>query len=226
MVAVIDTLIDKSDAWELVRDKIATILKEEQAEQQALALAAGKADPTRWALRVFLEAGNPIEDWQEAPTDAPTPIVNVSLESITVDGQASDPIERQQFTATYTIDCYGYGFAEDDGSTGQILGDSAAALECQRCVRLVRNILMASHYTYLGMRGVVGQRWVQSVTVFQPQFNDSAMQQIVAARIQFEVRMTEAAPQYVAQYLREIGVTVYRAETGEIYLQGEYDHDS
>jgi hypothetical protein len=225
MAAVIDTLIEDVESFELVRDKIATILKEEQLEQQVLAAAAGQPNPTDWALRVFNESATPIADWEEAPSSA-VPIVNITFESLTVDANAGDTIGRQQCEATYNIDCYGYGVASDDGGSGQIQGDSAAAFACARAVRLVRKILMAGHYVSLGMTGVVGRRWISTITAFQPAFEDRAMQQVVAARIQFQVRMTDATPQVTAQYLREIGVTVLRAETGEIYLQGEYPHDS
>lgn len=225
MAAVIDTLIPSADSLELVTQKIAAVLKEEQQEQQVLAAAAGEPEPTDWALRVFLESGNPISDFQDAP-DSAVPIVNLTFESLTVDAAASDTIGRRQFDATFNIDCYGYGVAADDGAGGQIQGDTDAAASCARAVRLVTNILMAAHYVSLGLTGVVGRRWISNITAFQPQFEDRAMQQVVAARIQFVVRMTDTTPQVTAQYLREIGVTVQRAETGEIYLQGEYPHDS
>ncbi len=224
MAAVIDTLIADVESFELVRDKIAAILKEEQLEQQVLAAAAGEPDPTQWSLRVFNEAGNPIADFQDSPESA-VPVVNITFESLTVDGSAGDTIGRQQCDATYNIDVYGYGVAAADGD-GQILGDSAAAFACAKAVRIVRKILMSAHYVDLKLRNVVGRRWISNITNFQPQFEDRAMQQVVAARIQFQVRMTDTTPQVTAQFLREIGMTVLRAETGEIYLQGEYPHDS
>jgi len=229
MAALIETLIDKSDNIELVRDKIAAVLLEESAAQKVLAAAAAK-DPLLWALRVFTERSNPISEWQEAPDDdAPAslvPIVNVYFEAAQADASASDTVHQQQVTATYNIDCYGYGFAKTDGATGQILGDAQAAFEAQRTARLVRNILMSAHYVCMGMRGVVGSRWVRSITEFQPAIDGRSMQQVVGVRIQFDVRMNEFSPQHVPIPLQVIGVTVFRDETGEIYLEGEYPHDS
>jgi hypothetical protein len=229
MAALIETLIDKFDNLELVRDKIAALLLEESDGQKTLAIAAAK-DPLLWAMRVFTERSNPIAEWQEAPDDADpadlVPIVNVYFEAAQADAAASDTVYQQQVIATYNIDCYGYGFAKTDGATGHILGDAQAAFEAQRTARLVRNILMSAHYVCLGMRGVVGSRWIRSITEFQPAIDGRSMQQVVGVRIQFEVRMNEFSPQHVPTPLQILGVTVFRAETGEIYLKGDYPHDS
>ena len=62
---MISALIDKLDNYEIIRDRVALILKEEQASQQLLATEAGK-DPSLWGLRVFIERSNP---WEFMRTD-------------------------------------------------------------------------------------------------------------------------------------------------------------
>lgn len=227
MAALITTLIDKLDSRERVRDQIGAILLLEQANQQALATAAGK-DPKLWDLRVFIERSNPWVEFQDADDewlDAP-PIVNVSLETASGQKSASDTVTQQTFLATYNIDCYGYGVAADDGATGHIPGDEQAAFVSARAARLVRNILMSAQYTRLGLVGAVGDRWVQAITQFQPQIDERAVQRVVGTRIAFEVRINEFAPEVVGETLEAVNVAVFRAETGELYFDADFTGDS
>jgi hypothetical protein len=231
MPALITSLIDKVDNSEIIRDQIAAILLVESAQQQVLAAAADPAkDPRLWALRVFVERSNPWAEWQDAPSkqiDA-TPIVNVTYDNATADAAGSDAIERQKLVGTFHIDCYGYGVAADTVD-GHLAGDHAAALESQRALRLVRNILMSAHYAYLGFpRGssqFVASRWPQSFTMFQPAFDGRALQRVVACRLALQVEFNEFSPQVEGQPLEIISATVKRKETGEIYFKAKYGED-
>ena len=221
---MIDTLIDKKDTFEIVRDKIAAILKVEVAEQQVLAEAAGKP-PALWDLDIYSESFNPWEKWlnSKAPNYNLTPIVNVRFESLTDDKAASNVVERQKVDAVYNIDMYGLGIAKSNDD-GHIAGDYAAALESQRATRLVRNILMAANYTYLDLRGLVWGRWVDSITSFDPELNGRQMQRIMGTRIRFGVVFNEFSPQITPEILQTITATVKRAEDGQILLVTEYDY--
>ena len=228
-MARITTLIDKRDTFEIIRDELAAILRVESAAQEALATSAGK-DPANWKLRIFLERSNPWEEFQE-PSEVPEgeplpdvpPIVNVSFENLTFDMNASNTVERQKATATYNIDCYGYGVAADNPDGGHIPGDEDASLDCQRAVRLVRNVLMAGAYTYLGLRGTVWRRFIQSVTMFQPTANEQPVQQVKAARVALQVEFNEFSPQVEGTPLELISVQVKRdEESGEIFLTATY----
>lgn len=226
---MITTLIDKLDTFEIVRDELAAILATEVASQQVLATAAGK-DPADWKLRVFLERANPWAEFLDAPetTENPAlapPIVNVSLASMDFDQGASNVVERQKATALYYIDCYGYGVAADDELGGHEAGDERAALTCHRAVRLVRNILMAGTYTYLGLRGVVWRRWPEGVTFSRPTRDDQPVQQVAAARLSLRVEFSEFSPQVQGQPLELVSATVRRSPTGEILLTASYGGD-
>jgi hypothetical protein len=215
-------LIDKQDTFEIVRDEIAAILATEIASQEAL--AAGEPDPTLWKLRVFLEATNPWEQFQEnLPVDT-SPIVNVWYDNSSFDMGSGNTVESQTAEAIYNIDCYGLGVSSDDGAGGHNLGDREAAFTVHRALRLVRNILMAAEYTYLGLRKTVYRRWVQSVTVFQPQIDNQAAQNIAGARLALRVRFGEFSPQVTGEILELISVTVRRTEDGEIVILADYDH--
>lgn len=218
----ISTLIDKQDNFEVVRDQIAAILTTEVASQMQLATDGGK-DPDDWKLRIFSERSNPWEQWLNEQTDA-SPIVNIWYDNSSFDASKSNVVERQVSETIYNIDCYGLGISKDDGGTGHIPGDREAGFEVQRALRLVRNILMAAEYTYLGLQGLVWQRWPQSVTVFQPQLDGRQMQRVVGARLALRVAFNEFSPQVVPEILELVTVDVLRTEDGEIVLKADYEY--
>jgi hypothetical protein len=69
-------------------------------------------------------------------------------------------------------------------------------------VRLARNIIMAGAYTYLGLRGLVWKRFPQSISMFQPQIENRAVQRVVGARLALQVHFNEFSPQYATSSSR------------------------
>lgn len=214
---MITALIDKFDTFEIIRDKIAQILADESASQVALATTAGKPDPSLWRLAVFTERASPWDD----PDDGDI-VVNVWYDTANIDRAASGSVERQTMQGVFNVDVIGFGVSEGEGE-GHLPGDEVAARTAHRGVRLVRNILMAGEYTYLGMRPIVGARAAGSVTAFQPQLNDKANRHAVGARISFEVRYSEYSPQFEPVALEELFVDLKRAETGEVLATVQYN---
>jgi hypothetical protein len=228
--ALITELIDRPDGFELVRDQIAAILLVESQRQQQLASAAGK-DPERWRLRVFVEASNPWACWTGDDNDDDlrrdeTPIVNVQFDQDSVDLAGSNVVERQKHTGTFFCDCYGYGISTEELG-GHTRGDRSAALAAQRAARLVRSILMAAHYTYLGFpRGgnqVVWRRMSGARTMFQPSIDDRAVQRIAGLRYALTVEFNEFSPQVKGVPLELISASVFRDEVdGQLLLRADY----
>jgi len=218
----ISTLIDKQDTFEIVRDQIGAILTIEVASQMQLATNAGK-DPNDYKLRIFTERSNPWEEFLNEVVDT-SPLVNVWFDNSSFDPSKSNVVERQASETVYNIDCYGYGRSRDDGATGHIPGDREASFEVQKALRLVRNILMAAEYTYLGLRKTVWHRMPQSITAFQPELDARQMQQIVGARLAFRVIFNEFSPQVEPVDLELLSVDVIRTEDGEIVLEADYDY--
>lgn len=234
LAAQITQLIDGVDNFEIVREQIAAILVVESAAQQAKAEAADK-NSALWKLRVFIERSNPWEEFVDSagknvPEDT-TPVVNVSFDNASFDKSASNVVARQKTTGTYHIDCYGFGVSRDDGGDGHIPGDEDGALEAQRAFRLVRRILMAGTYTYLGFtRGnelpagqeqIVWGRWPRDVQMFQPQIGDRPVAHVVAARFALQVDFSEFSPQVEGQPLELLSL-VFTRPTGEVILRAEY----
>jgi hypothetical protein len=227
----ISTLIDKQDAFEIVRDLIFNILTTEVLSQMAIASGTPGKDPNDWSLKIFSERSNPWEEFLNDPPEGEerSPIVNIWYDNSAFDGQASNISERQGTTAIYNIDMYGYGKSAEDG-TGHKAGDKMAAFEVQRAIRLVRNILMAAEYTYLGVTAPKGtsrpiwQRWVQSINTFQPQLDSRPVQQIVGARMAFRVKFNEFSPQIEPETLELLSATVKRLSDDADLIRAEYDY--
>ena len=223
-IKTIDTLILKSDTFEIVRDQIAAILVAEVANQMALATAAAE-DPDDWKLRIFTERSNAWEQFLNL-TDATdlSPLVNVWYDNGSFPENKGNTVERQAHEATYNLDCYGVAVSADVPVGGHAPGDREAAFEVQRTIRLVRNILMAAVNTYLQLRGIVWQRWPQSITVFQPQIDNQAIQHIVGARIALRILFNETSPQVDSEILEKVAVDVRRTEDGQIVLEADYQY--
>lgn len=235
MPALISSLIDRPDNVELVRDQIAAILVTEIANQVAIATATPGKDPKLWQLRVFSERSNPWDMFQDPPDASDpssplnfdnSPIVNIALDTSTPDGSSSDIVGRQKYTAIFNVDVYGRGISADDGGTGHYAGDEQAAIEAQRAVRLVRSILMSAQYLTLGFpqkpNALVWKRWVQSISMFQPQSDGKAIQHIIAARIVFAVDFNEFSPQWDSVPLLLVGISITRADNGQVFLAPQF----
>jgi len=214
------TLIDKQDTFEIIRDQIAAILALEVTNQKALAVIAAK-DPALWDLKIYTERSNPWEQYDSDNPD-PTPIVNIWFDTVQFDKSASNLVERQKGTGVFNIDCYAIGVSQTDGA-GHKPGDKEAALNVQRAVRLVRNILMAAENMYLQLtRGVAWDRIPQAITIFQPAIDARQIQQIVGARLAFNVSYNEFSPQVVGEILELLSVDVIRTEDGQIVAEADY----
>jgi len=210
--------IDPTDTIKVVRDQIAAILLLEQANQQVLApLQVPPKDPELSALRVFVGRSNPWAEFTPSPEqiDA-TPIVNVSVANDQFDERSSNVVERQKTEALFNIDCYGYGVSATDGGAGHIPGDAKAEDEALRAGALVRKILMAGHYTYLGLRGTVWRRWLESRAVLEAPPEVRAVEHVVCMRLVLKVQFNETAPQVQGATMDTINIEVKRTETGEV----------
>ena len=220
---MITTLIDKRDNSEILREQIGMILQNELSNQRSLAITAGR-DPALWTLNVYTERANAFEQFLNQASDQ-IPIVNVWYDNSSFEKSSSTISERQRATSVYNIDVYGYGVARDS-VTGFVPGDEDSANRVQAAARLVRNILMAASNTYLLMQGVVWQRWITSMTQFQPQIDDRAAQQIRGMRIDFSVMHNEFSPQVVPVDLEYVALDVFRTEDGALIAEADYNFGS
>jgi len=214
-------LINTNSTFETVRDAIAQILSNETANQMALAALAA-LDPEEWNMVIYMERFTPIESQLNNP-GLGTPIVNVSWDSSSFSAEKSNLIERRHSTGLYNIDVYGFGAARPDGLGGHVPGDVDTALRLQRAVRLVQQIIMSPEHIYLGMQGLVSRRWISSINAFQPDQGSVPVQNVMAARLSFEVDFNEFSIQSSENnLLNEIGITVIRDADGAILASADF----
>ncbi|MBP7735951.1 MAG: hypothetical protein KA369_08265 [Spirochaetes bacterium] len=217
-------LIDKKDNFEIVRDEIAAILAVEKENQKVLAAADGQ-DPDLWNFDVYAERSSPwelVED-SEGKIVADTPLVNVFFDSASSNAAGSNNIEQQLMEGTFTVDCVAaMTHRKAEGETFQH-ADELAAKEAQRIIRLVRNILMAGSYTYLGMRGVVLSREIQNIAMFQPQINDRPAEHVMVARLQLKVQYYEFSPQAEPEELELMSAQCINSD-GKVLFRTDYDY--
>lgn len=218
MTAKINTLIDKQDNFEIVRDKVALILAEEKENQKILALGESK-DPDLWDFNVYIERAIPwqlLED-SEGNVISETPLVNVYYDTGNFIQNKSGVVERQAHEAIIIIDAYSAkNNIEVDGVTTP--GDLRAALDSDRVIRLIRNILMAGEYTYLDLRGIVWQRWLQDIRKFRPAIEDRPAMHVMAARLTLRVLFNEFSPQAIGEDFEEINVELNTDTGGQVLI--------
>lgn len=219
-------LIDKKDNFELIRDEIAAILAFETANQQALAVLAAK-DPELWKFDVFIERSRIWESLTllEEPV---SPIVSVYFVSADFAGdQSAVALHQTANPGIFNIDILTTALNQKNVGDGYQSGDQRASLECQRILRLVRNILRSippdttqpgQDYTYLNMRGVVAHRRFQSITQFLPEYDKQAVT-IAAARIVLAVKYLETSLEGPDQPFELLQVQATTTTNGQVIIQ-------
>lgn len=214
-------LINKTDYFEQVRDKIATILATNTALQQALATAQS-LDPEDYRFRVFSERSNPWDVFLYEGANF-APVVNVYFDSANFDLNKSNLSDRQFAISQINVDVFAYAQSEET-QTGHAPGDEAASRACQATARLIRNILMHDDNKYLGLQGIVSKRWVSSISAFMmPHDAPLAIQQVKGSRITIEVDHNETVDLEDEVICEIVNVKIYTAVDGEIMAEIEID---
>lgn len=184
---VVDELLSSPDNVEIVRDQICGILALETAHQYELADEAGDTRKEDYKIKVYLENDQPWELQTEDDKEV-FPLVNVSLVSVDR-GNGSTTTNKNNVTASFYIDCYATGTFDGDGQTGRM-----AVVKAWKTARIIRNILCAANYAYLGLRGVVTARQVKSLTAGMPN-QQNAAGRVCIVRIAMDVDLLEFSPQ-------------------------------
>jgi hypothetical protein len=223
---LLQSLIDKQDVFEIVRDKTAQILVNEGENQKIKARDKG-IDEKPYIFKLFTERNNPFEDVipeenEEQKIDD-TPIVNIWFDQSSFTKKDST-FEYQHSATTFNIDCYSIGVSENLLGDGHIPGDEMAAYRVQALARLIRNILMAGQNQYLQMRGLVWGRFISSIQAFQPQLANNNALKVQAIRIILNVEFNEISPQYEEGEIEMINVDLKRNKEGAILSSLSFDY--
>lgn len=169
MAAVIAHLVNRTlQAFE-IREKIATILEEEMANQRVLAVGLAE-NPIFWDARIYTQRRVPLAAFVDVPDNDSLngrAIIHVEVASATEDSARPQTELTQGFTGDYTISCYGYGTAQNT-TEGHDPTDVVAATVAESTAALVYNLLRNAKLSILGMPGVVYQRTVNALMFSNP----------------------------------------------------------
>ena len=224
----INELINKKDGFEVVGDLIGFILLMEMQNQYKLAIKNNLNDLKPYEALIRREVSNPIEEFRAVTQDKAVeakPVVNVWFDNESFSERQGNVVDYQKGVGTFNIDCYGLGIAGNIKGAGHMPGDKAASLSAQAIARLVRNILMAGPYIYLGVQGFVSRRWVSSINQEQADFASDNGLHIRGIRIIFRVDFVETSPQYQGDTLESVFIKLLRASDSKLISELQFDYD-
>lgn len=212
---MINVLIDKKDNFELIKYKIASIIKSELENQKKLAREISEDKAKNYDIKVFIDKVNPLSIYSESQTQnekGQLPIVNITFDGddLTLDGSSN--IGQQKVRGTYYIDCYAF----KNKKVGKE-GDEEVSREADRIGTIIRNILMFDNYIVLDMQGIVVRRYV---TKREKMINqNSSAENVSAMRLIFEVEYFEESVRNQTYTLEEIFGQCILAQTSEILFE-------
>ena len=181
-------------------------------------------DPDLYKLRVYVDRSAPWQEWVDSPpqsAEAALPMVSINFTRQDFAEQRSNSINSQHAGATYWIDVLAYGIATETDA-GHTPADAKAAAEASRVKTLVRRILMSGQHTFLGLRGTVFGRWLESISRNRPPPDEVPVQNIVADRLVLRVDFNEVGPEAEGNPCETVHLDVYRSDSGELLLSQEF----
>lgn len=212
---MINVLIDKKDNFELIKYKIANILKSELENQKKLAKEISEEKSKDYDIKVFIDKINPLSIYSESQTQnekGQLPIINITFDSDDLTLEGSGNVGRQKVRGTYYIDCYAFKNKEAKKEA-----DEEASREADRIGTIARNILMFDGYRVLDMSKTVVRRYVTKREKMNSQ-NQSA-ENISAMRLIFEVEYLEEDLHNQPYILEEIFGECILADSGEVLFE-------
>lgn len=227
-MAKLNTLIDKQDNCEIIRDQIAAILAVEEANQRVLAIADGQ-DTELWRFNVYTEKFNP---WKlltksDGTSESQTPIVNVLFDNDTFDNKNSNQTEQQATKGMFFLDCYAH-----KPKTESLDSDEATSKEAERIARLVRNIIMSAEYNQLALgyadlgkgNNIVFDRYILKREKFMPLDREGrAFENIIAMRLTLGVDYVEYSPQIEPTDFDLLYFKCEKSEDGQLLFDLNFD---
>lgn len=225
MTAQITELLSAADGYETVRDAVAVILTEEIEAQRMLA----GADSEDYSLDVYVERFAPLEAWADEENEVPVATVWLARY---VNDRAKSTVDSQRGEATYYVDVFAQAKDADNPVGGHIAGDLLSRKRLHRAIRLIRQILMSGHYTYLGSpRGssqYVFHREVTDVEIHESRRRDEkASQWIATARMTLKVSLRVTQPQVLPVEWSGIDLTAKRLSgtpDGKVLAKASYEN--
>lgn len=216
----LDKILDVRDNFDLVRDQIGSLIVENIVTQKAFAVTT-YGDDTSWRLDAYLERSQP---WTLLKASAdPAPIANITAQTANYredEGSLKDVANE----AVYHVDLFVSKASQDDGGTGQLVGDEQAARQLHFTAMLVRNILMSEQNFKLQLPGIVFRRHVDTLTIIRPGDEElSVLENVIVGQMTVHVKMIETSPEETPEIIEAVNVKVFRDTDGRLLAEAEYD---
>lgn len=212
---MINVLIDKKDNFELVKYKIASILKSELENQKKLAKEISEEKAKNYDIKIFIDKVNPLSVYSEARSQnekGQLPIINITFDSDDLTQAGSGNVGRQKVRGTFYIDCYAFKNKEANKEA-----DEEVSREADRIGTIARNILMFDNYFVLDMQKIVVRRYI---TKREKMINQNASAENVAAmRLIFEVEYLEESVVNQTYTLEEVFGKCILSQTSEVLFE-------
>ena len=194
MASVINYIIP-TQKFETIRDAIGVILATELAKQKTL------------TTNVLFDA--PVYVERFVSFDATEiPAVNVVYNDTKFTNQ--DHVS-QTGESTYYVDVV--TSANDSTS---IRGDKQASINCHKLLGVIRTILSAGEYRFLGLtQGIVQNKTINSISISQPSSNGDGLH-IISGRLEIKIKANESNNDLTSIDLTEIftNFTIYETNFG------------
>jgi hypothetical protein len=214
ITAYIDEFLGERDNIEIIRDMLAYILKVECVHQQDLAEKRDVEDARDYKIGVYLEKERPWQLTEDEIEYNPFPLININLLQIKQADKPGSIVSEKKYIAHFAIDCYGCG----NRTSGD--NDQIASLRAWKTARIVRNILMAGCYTYLGLQSLVKSREITEIQAIVPsnRYTNTSSVAITVCRIILQVMYVEDSPQ--VPMLAEFEELAFSSisDTGEVLI--------
>lgn len=216
----LDFLISSPDIAEILELRFFEMLTAEITNQKALAVDAGK-DPLLWDIDIFLERGYSfdIQEYRQ-------PIcVLTRIHSNEITGSSMARGIKKYLTA-FSFVITAFGQSSSDG-VGQLVGDKQAALNCQRSVRIIRNIIEAPSNSLGGYiddekKLCVENQTLRTINFGQLNSNENSTVPSWGAEILVEIMHHETVPQYNYTILNEIDLKIFNKEDSVLLTELTY----
>ena len=211
MTAKINYLIGKS-GFEIIRDKLFTVLTEEIAQQATLETDAD--------LKAFLQSVQVFQERFVAYSPGETPNINIVFA-----GGLLQPSSRgnQTHEPKFFIDATVSEPTTYDSNNDVVeYGDTRASIRMQRLLQIVRTILTFPDYSSLELKPLIGRLNINNIEVFQPQRNTEESQAIICGRLNLDIQNNETTPANTVTELVEGNDTqIYPSETEDYGIKTE-----
>jgi len=158
------------------------------------------------------------------------PLVNVYFDQTQIISGASNNIDQQTMNGSFIIDVYAAKNAKESG-LDVLAADELTALEAQRILKLVRNILMAAAYENIfssvekenpvAVLGIVKKKTFSQIQMFRPQIDDRPVENVIGARLVLQVEYLEFSPQVTPPIMELLSAECTRGEDGKVFFKFE-----